>query len=54
MRKVLLIGGDLASGKSTYSRFLSQQLNVTVINKDVVKEILIYDKIITDTIGNNT
>ena len=40
MRKILLIGGDLASGKSTYSRFLSKKFNVTVINKDVVKEIL--------------
>ena len=40
MRKILLIGGDLASGKSTYSRFLSEKLNVTLINKDILKEIL--------------
>ena len=40
MRKILLIGGDLASGKSTYSQFLSQKFNVTVINKDVIKEVL--------------
>ena len=40
MRKILLIGGDLASGKSTFSRFLSEQFNVTVVNKDIIKEIL--------------
>lgn len=40
MRKVLLIGGDLASGKSTFSRYLSQKLNITLINKDIIKEIL--------------
>ena len=40
MRKILLIGGDLASGKSTYSRFLAKLFNVTLINKDIIKEIL--------------
>ena len=40
MRKILLIGGDLASGKSTYSKFLSDKFNVTVVNKDIIKEIL--------------
>lgn len=40
MRKVILIGGDLASGKSTYSRFLSKKLGLTLLNKDVLKEIL--------------
>lgn len=45
MRKILLIGGDLASGKSTYSRFLSKKFNLTLINKDILKEIL-GDKII--------
>lgn len=40
MRKILLIGGDLASGKSTYSRFIAEKLKITVINKDTLKEIL--------------
>ena len=40
MRKIILIGGDLASGKSTYSRFLADKFNITLINKDVIKEIL--------------
>ena len=40
MRKIILIGGDLASGKSTYSRFLSEKFNLTLINKDTLKEII--------------
>lgn len=40
MRKIILIGGDLASGKSTYSRYLSDKFNLTVINKDILKEII--------------
>lgn len=40
MRKIILIGGDLASGKSTYSRFLSKKYNLSLINKDRLKEIL--------------
>ena len=40
MRKIILIGGDLASGKSTYSKFLSTKFNVSLINKDRLKEIL--------------
>lgn len=40
MRKIILIGGDLASGKSTYSRFLSAKFNISLINKDRLKEIL--------------
>lgn len=40
MRKIILIGGDLASGKSTYSRFISQEYNISLINKDRLKEIL--------------
>ena len=40
MRKIILIGGDLASGKSTYSKFLANKFNLTLINKDTLKEIL--------------
>jgi 2-phosphoglycerate kinase len=40
MRKIILIGGDLASGKSTYSRFLAEKFNLSLINKDILKEIL--------------
>ena len=39
MRKIILIGGDLASGKSTYSSFLAKELNLTLLNKDRLKEI---------------
>lgn len=34
------MGGDLASGKSTFSRFIGEKYGVPVINKDRLKEIL--------------
>ena len=37
MRKIILIGGVLASGKSTYSKFLSKKYNLSLINKDSLK-----------------
>ena len=40
MKKLILMGGDLASGKSTYSNIIGEKLNVLVINKDNLKEIL--------------
>jgi 2-phosphoglycerate kinase len=40
MRKIIVIGGDLASGKSTYAHFLARKFNLSVINKDTLKEIL--------------
>lgn len=40
MKKLILMGGDLASGKSAYSRNVGRKLHVTVINKDILKEIL--------------
>ena len=40
MKKLILIGGDLASGKSTYSNILKDKFNILVINKDRLKEIL--------------
>jgi predicted kinase len=40
MKKLILIGGSLASGKSTYSMILKEKYNLTVINKDKLKEIL--------------
>ena len=40
MKKLILMGGDLASGKSTYSNIIGDKFNVLVINKDNLKEIL--------------
>lgn len=40
MRKLIVIGGDLATGKSTFSRSIGKIFNLTVINKDKLKEIL--------------
>ena len=42
MRKIILIGGDLASGKSTYSKFLAKKFGLSLINKDTLKAILEY------------
>lgn len=40
MKKLLLITGDLATGKSTFSRILSERHNCTVFCKDKIKELL--------------
>ena len=40
MRKVILIGGVLAAGKSTYANILKEKYNLTVVTKDRLKEIL--------------
>ena len=40
MKKIILLGGVLASGKSTYSLMLKEKYNLTTINKDRLKEIL--------------
>ncbi len=40
MRKLLLITGDLATGKSTFSNILSQRYKVNVFFKDSIKEVL--------------
>lgn len=45
MRKLLLITGDLATGKSTFSNILSRKYHVNVFFKDSIKEVL------GDTIG---
>jgi len=42
---IIFVAGLLASGKTTFSEYLSTHLNVLLINKDYVKEIL------CDTIG---
>ncbi len=39
MPKLILIGGDLAGGKSRYSNILGDKYNILVINKDRLKEI---------------
>ena len=40
MRRLILISGDLAAGKSTYSHVLGEKFSLPVFNKDTVKEIL--------------
>lgn len=40
MKKLLLITGDIAAGKSTFSRILSARYNILMLQKDTVKEIL--------------
>lgn len=45
MKKMILVGGDLAAGKTTFAKKIGQNLSLVVINKDIVKEIL------GDTIG---
>ena len=45
MRKLLLITGDIATGKSTFANILSQRYNTNVFFKDSIKEVL------GDTIG---
>ena len=45
MSKLLLIMGDLATGKSTFSNILSKRYNINVFGKDTIKEVL------GDTIG---
>jgi len=39
MKKLILIGGVLAAGKSTYSMILKEKYHLNVINKDRLKEI---------------
>lgn len=45
MKKLLLIMGDLACGKSTFANLLSIRYNINVFGKDSIKEVL------GDTIG---
>ena len=45
MSKLLLIMGDLATGKSTFAKLLSQRYDVNMFGKDSIKEVL------GDTIG---
>ena len=40
MKKLILIGGVLAGGKSTFSHLVGERFGITVINKDRLKEIL--------------
>lgn len=40
MKKLLLITGDIAAGKSTFSRILSGRYHAAAFQKDTVKEIL--------------
>lgn len=52
MKKLILIGGDLAAGKSTFSNMLKEKYGLLVINKDRLKEIL-GDTIIVDNREEN-
>ncbi len=45
MKKLLLVMGDLATGKSTFANILSQRYNTNVFCKDSIKEVL------GDTVG---
>lgn len=45
MKKLILIFGDLASGKSTFATTLSNKYGIPLFTKDILKEIL------ADTIG---
>ena len=40
MKRLLLITGDLATGKSTFSTILSKRYGIAVFQKDTIKEIL--------------
>ncbi len=40
MKKLILIGGVLAGGKSTFSHILGERFGISVVNKDRIKEIL--------------
>ena len=40
MSKLLLIMGDLATGKSTFANMLSQRYSVSMFGKDTIKEVL--------------
>ena len=48
MKKLLLITGDIAAGKSTFSRLLSARYGAAAFQKDAVKEVL------SDRIGFHT
>ena len=52
MKKLILIGGDLAGGKSTFANILRDKFNILVINKDRLKEI-VGDTIIVDNREDN-
>lgn len=47
MSKLLLIMGDLATGKSTFANILAKRCDVSIFGKDTIKEVL------GDTIGFN-
>lgn len=40
MKKLILIGGVLAGGKSTFSHIIGKRYGISVVNKDRLKEIL--------------
>ena len=40
MKKLILIGGVLAGGKSTFSHMVAERFGISVVNKDRLKEIL--------------
>jgi len=40
MKKIILVGGDLAAGKTTFAKKIAHELNLIVLNKDTIKEIL--------------
>jgi dephospho-CoA kinase len=39
-KKIILVGGYCASGKSVFSRKLSSLLSIPCFNKDIIEEVL--------------
>jgi len=52
MKKIILLTGDLASGKSTFAEILAKECNLTILTKDRIKEIL-GDRILVKTREEN-
>ena len=50
MKKLLLVMGDLATGKSTFANILSKRYNTNVFCKDSIKDI---ENIIIKCINRN-
>lgn len=40
MKRIIIVGGDLAAGKTTFALKLATDLKIVVLNKDTLKEIL--------------
>ena len=43
MSKLIILTGDIATGKTSFSKILAEQYNIEVYNKDTIKEVLADD-----------